>query len=130
MSVYYKHYDLDYIVPTCYERSGVDKKELMEFEMTDDLEHIPDSREIKLYIRCWNELSESVDLKANKMLLSKFGELLADFTKEEKEIFIGFGKGCIRRIKPITDPIEWSYALIVCYKQNDNKVCIGSTSCL
>lgn len=94
----------------------------MEFETTDDLEHLPNSTALKTYMRCCHELAETVDTKSNKLLLTKIGNYFADLNKEEKEIYLAMSKGCAKRLKPITDRIEWSYAFYVCWKQNDNEV--------
>lgn len=107
---------------TCYNVSGVDKKELIEFEMTEDLEHLPDSQAIKSYFRCFGELSESVEPKSNKVLLGKVGQLFVDLTREQQEIYIAMGKGCIKRVRAIKDLVEFAYQLTVCFKQNDNEV--------
>ncbi|XP_037038742.1 uncharacterized protein LOC119076162 [Bradysia coprophila] len=116
-----KHYDIDYYVKTCYERTGADWNELHEFEITTDLEHVPNSHSIKLFFRCFGEVSESVDTKSNKLNFSKFLDHWADLTQAEQEIYLKMGKGCIRRAKSITDRLEFSYSITLCAKQNDNE---------
>ncbi|XP_037047823.1 uncharacterized protein LOC119082398 [Bradysia coprophila] len=116
-----KHFDLNHIVTNCYERSGVDKKELIEFEMSEDMEHLPNSTAIKTYLRCFGELSESLEEKSNKLLLGKMSAYFAELTKEEQEIYLGMVKGCVKRAKPIRDLLEFPYNLTVCFKRNDNQ---------
>lgn len=103
----------------------MDKKEVMEFEMTEDMDHLPDSQAFKVYIRCWGELTEGLDPKSNKVLLGKFSEYFADLTREQQEIYVRMGRGCVKRIKLIKDFLEYSYEALVCVKQNDNEVNFG-----
>lgn len=94
----------------------------MEFEIGEDLDNLPNSKALKAYIRCYQVETETVDRNSNMLLLGKIGALFPELTKEQKDIYLGWGKGCMKRLKPITDPIEWSYALFICFKRNDNKV--------
>lgn len=73
-------------------------------------------------MRCFAELSESVEPDSNKILLSKLSEYFADLTNEEKEIYLNMTRGCVKQIKPIKDLLEAAYATRVCWKKNDNKV--------
>ncbi|KAJ6636008.1 hypothetical protein Bhyg_14595 [Pseudolycoriella hygida] len=120
-AVVYKHYNIDEIAKRSFERCGTDKKELMEFEMSEDMEHLPNSTGIRCYFRTFGELSESVDVKSNKLKLGKFGEFFADLTREEQEIYVNMSKGCARRARHIEDPFEFTYQMTLCFKQNDNK---------
>ncbi len=106
----------------CYNQSGVDQKELIEFEMTKDLEHLSNSHEIKVYFRCYAVLFETVDPKSNKILLGKISDFFVDLTREEQEIYVNMGKGCVKRAKTKPDLLDFTYELIVCAKQNDNEV--------
>lgn len=117
-----KHWDVDLVVQTCYNESNVSQKEVMEFEMTTDLEHLPDSRELKKFFTCYQEMNETIDRKANKFLLAKFGAFIADLPKEEAEQYLKMGKGCVKLIKDIKDHMEYAYQLQVCYKRNNNEV--------
>ncbi len=90
--------------------------------MTKDLEHIPNSHEIKVFFRCAAVLSEAVDPKSNKILLGRFSDFFADLTREEQEIYLNMGKGCIKRAKTKPDLLDFTYELMVCAKQNDNEV--------
>lgn len=90
--------------------------------MTEDLEHLPNSQAIKSYLRCYAEINEIVDTKSNKMLVGKFGELLIELTSEQKEIYLRMSKGCAKRLREVKDPLEFTYGLYVCFKQNDNEV--------
>lgn len=110
------------IVETCHNKSGVDKEEMAVFEVSDDFDHLPNSTALKTYIRCFLEGIEMVDRKSNKILLGKASELFVDLTREEQEIYLGMSKGCVKRLRPIKDPLEFGYLLDVCYKRNDNKV--------
>lgn len=100
----------------------MDRKELEEFEMTEDLEHLPDSHELKLYLRCGGELTDGLDTKSNKVLLGKFAEYFADLSREQQEIYVRMGRGCAKRIKNIKDRLDFFYEAVVCFKQNDNEV--------
>lgn len=100
----------------------MDKKELIKFEMTEDLEHLPNSKALKTYLRCFGEMTEGVDTKSNKVLLGKFSEIVPDLTKEELEIYISMTKGCVKRARPIKDFLDFTYEISVCFKQNDNQV--------
>lgn len=106
----------------CYEKTGADKKELMEFELTEDLEHLPDSHTLKLYFRCFGEEIEGVERKSNKILLGRFADFFAELTQENQAILVGMNRGCMKRIKDIKDPLEFTYTLTVCMKKNDNEV--------
>lgn len=106
----------------CYPKSGVTRKEVEEFELTEDFEHLPDSKELKMFLRCSGEVSEIVDPKSNKVLLSKIGEFFADLPREKQEIYVNMGKGCIRKAKLEKDLLEFTYVTSVCAKMNDNKV--------
>lgn len=100
----------------------MDKKELIELEMTEDLEHLPNSIALKSFIRCFAEETQQVEPKANKVLLGKFANLSVDLTREEQEIFLGMAKGCIKRARPIKDLLDYTYEIFICFKQNDNEV--------
>lgn len=100
----------------------MDRKELIEFEMSEDLEHLPDSRELKTYLRCFGELTDSVETKSNKLMLSKFADFFAELTREEQEKYIDMGRGCIKRARAVKDLLEFSYTLTVCFKRNNNQV--------
>lgn len=110
------------IINSCNERSGVDKKEIIELEMSEDLEHLPNSRPLKIWLRCIGELTEGLDTKSNKINLSKFADFYGDLTREEQEIFVRMGSGCGRRLKNITDLLDFAYEGTVCFKKNDNEV--------
>nr|AWC08444.1 odorant-binding protein 33 [Bradysia odoriphaga] len=116
-----KHYDIDRIAKVCYEKSGVDKSELHKFEVTEDLQHIPNSHAIKVYLRCFAELSEAVAPDSNKVLLPKFMKYFDDLTPAEQLIYLNMGKGCLGRVSKITDLLEYSYKIAVCGKRNDNE---------
>lgn len=122
MAKFRKHYDLDHIVKTCYERSGADKNELYEFETTTDLQNIPNSHALKVYLRCFAEVSGTMEVKSNKMILTKFLDFWEDLKQADQEIYLNMGKGCLKRAKSVTDRLEFSYTLMVCAKQNDNEV--------
>lgn len=100
----------------------MDKKELIEMEMSEDLDHLPNSREIKLYLRCFAELIESVEKTSNKVTMDKVLDFFAELTKAEQEVFVRMAAGCLKRAKLIKDLLEFTYSLTVCFKHNDNKV--------
>lgn len=100
----------------------MDKKQLIEFELTEDLEHLPNSPEIKSFLRCYGEESEGVETKSNKILLSKFADYFGELTQEEQKIYINMARGCRKKTKDIKDLIEFTYEVSVCLKQNDNEV--------
>lgn len=100
----------------------MDRKELVEFEMTEDLEHLPNSRAIKIYFLCFGELMGALDRKSNKVLLGKVSEFFADLSREQQEIYVRMGRGCVKRVRPITDLLDFAYVGAVCFKQNDNEV--------
>lgn len=121
-SVFSKHFNIDHIVKTCYDRCGVDKNEVIEFEMSEDLEHLPNSQALKCYIRCSGELFETLDTKSNKILISKYADVFPDFSHEEQEITVRMASGCLKKVKKVTDRLDFAYELTVCIKRNDNKV--------
>lgn len=100
----------------------MDKKELMEFELTEDLEHLPNSQAIKLYLRCYGEEMEIVDRKSNKILFSKFADYFSELTHEDQAILVRMNRGCIKHVRDIKDLLEFTYTLTVCCKKNDNEV--------
>lgn len=110
------------MLKVCYKKSGVDRNELIELEMTKNLDHLPNSHALKVFIRCAGELTEAVDPKSNRILLTKFSEYFADLTKEEQEIYLGMTKGCIKKAKQEKDLLEFTYVAFVCTKLNDNEV--------
>lgn len=97
-------------------------KELIEFEMSDDFEHLPNSKAIKTYIRCFGEMSGSLETNSNKLLLGKFSAYFAELSREEQAIYLGMAKGCVKAARPVRDLLEFSYNLTVCFKKNDNEV--------
>lgn len=110
------------MVKTCYNKSGADRKELIEFEMSDDWEHLPNSHALKLFLRCQAELVQGVEPKSNKILLSKFTDFFSELTHEQQELYLRMGRGCVKRVRGINDRLEFIYLLTVCIKQNDNEV--------
>lgn len=122
MDIHDRHYDMNIVLQTCYNESNVTQRELIEFEMTNDLEHIPDSRELKLYITCYLEMVELLDKKSNKFLWGKFGAYLAELDKEFAERYLKMGKGCPKLIRDIKDHVEFAYQFQVCSKRNNNEV--------
>lgn len=122
LAIVFKHFDVDYIVSTCYERSGVDRKELIEFETTEDFEHLPNGTALKTYLRCYGELNGSLEAKSNKVLLGKISAFFAELEREDQEIYLKMAKGCVKAARPIVDLLEFSYNLTVCMKRNDNQV--------
>lgn len=90
--------------------------------MTEDMEHLPNSTALKTYIRCAAEESGSLEKNSNKFLVSRFADFFADITREEQDIYFRMGKGCLKRARTIVDPLEYTYAITVCFKENDNKV--------
>lgn len=127
MDIVRKHYDVDNVVKICYEKSGVDKSELHEFEVTTDLKNIPNSHALKVYLRCCGELSNAIDTQSNKILLTNFLKYLDDLPLPYQLIYINMTKGCMARAGKVTDPLEYPYAFAICCKKNDNEVNIGQT---
>lgn len=117
-----KHYDLDHVLNLCYGKSGADKNELHEFEVTTDLEHLPNSNAMKEYLRCFAEVTEAVETQSNRVLLTKVLKYLDDLTTAQRMIYINMSKGCLTRAGKVTDRLEYTYVLAVCCKQNDNEV--------
>lgn len=106
----------------CYKQSGVDRKELMEFELTKDLENLPNSHQLKVFFRCSAVMCEGVEEKSNKILLGKAGVFFAELSREEQELYLKMSKGCVKRAKLQKYLLEFTYELMVCFKQNDNEV--------
>ncbi len=117
-----KHYDGG-VPDRCEQRTGVDRREIMEFEMTTDLDHLPDSDVLKAYILCYSEEHEFVDKKSPKIVIGgRGGSYIIDITKEEANLYLGMMKGCVKKLRGITDRKELAYQLQVCWKTNDNEV--------
>lgn len=87
-----KHFNIDHFVKACYEKSGANKNELHEFEVTTDLEHIPNSHEMKVFFRCYAEISGSVEPRSNKVILRKFLNYWEDLSQTEQEIYLKMDK--------------------------------------
>lgn len=104
----------------CHDKCKVDKNHLIELENIEDPQHLPNNKSVKCYLRCGAELSEGVDPKSKRVLISKFTDFFMDSTKEEQRIFVLMGRGCINR--NINDPLDFVYELTVFTKQNDNEV--------
>lgn len=115
-------YDVDKLVSTCLNASGVDPNIIAEFELTEDMEHLPNSREVKLYFRCYFDEMEYLTVGGNKILFDKLGELFNRATHEQQKTYISWGKGCTKRTKSIKDPVEFAYELMVCWKVNGKEV--------
>lgn len=50
-------------------------------------------------------------------------EQIERLSRCQQDILFGMGRGCMRRILNLRDPLEISYTLNVCSKENDNEVC-------
>lgn len=118
----FKHWNVSEIVTGCVDQTGVERSEIKAFEASDDLEHLPNSKALKEFFRCVGEAGETIDKKSNKLLLAKAGNFFAELTREDQEIYVRMGKGCMKYLRQFTDRYEFAYELQVCLKRNDNEV--------
>lgn len=99
----------------------MDGKARIEFEQTEYLEHLPNSRAIKSFVRCYGKVSKGVRTKSNKLILRKFADYFGEFMQNEEKLYITMATGCRKQTKHIKHIIEVTYAVSVYNKDNDNE---------
>lgn len=106
----------------CHEKCQNNLDEVKRFEMTTDFKNLPNSKELKCYMYCFMmacKVFKSDTMRLNTVFLM---EQIEKLPRYQQDILFGMGRGCIRRILNIRDPVEIAYTLNVCSKENDNEV--------
>lgn len=127
-SILYEYFDVPLIVQTCKDRCHInDTKEIESFERSENFQNLPNSSELRCYLHCNMIESGILEPGSVKMNISKMVDVLTDdrLSLEQRSIIMGLGKGCLQKTKKYKDPIEFSYQLAVCAKQNDNEVLLS-----
>lgn len=114
--------DFDGMSKECYAKCGPCRDEVMQFELTDDFEHLPNSTGVRCYLHCQMVLLGVLEPNTAQLAGGKFIDLLADMDANERRIWIGMSRGCLKYVRNILDPVQFAYAWNVCAKHNDNEV--------
>lgn len=90
--------------------------------MTPDVDHLPDSDELKCYFLCL--YIEAHLMKPNSTAIdpSELIDLAQKLNNEEYKNLLTLSKGCLSRVRKLKKPIEIAYQLNVCGKQNSPEV--------
>lgn len=110
------------MINKCYDKCNATYEEIQRFELTTDFAHLPNSVEIKCYFYCVMSSCGVFKPNSTRLDIPYMMDLVEQLTKEQQEIVFGMGRGCMRRVFNMKDPLEISYLLNVCSKQNDNEV--------
>lgn len=86
------------------------------------MEQLPDSREVKLYMRCYFEEAEWFVRGTNKVTLDKFSELFYQVSSDHQKLYVEMNKGCAKRLQKIKDLVEHAYKYMMCWKENSKEV--------
>lgn len=116
--------DISPIVKKCYEQCNVTSEEVQRFELTTDYDHLPHSNELKCYLHCVMASCGVFKPNSTRLDIAYMMEIVERLPREEQDIVFAMGRGCVKRIQNMKDPIEIAYTLNVCGKQNDNEVCL------
>lgn len=95
-----------------------------DFEISTNLNNLPDSNELKCYIHCAYITLGYIKPNSLKINFQSIYELSSDFTDNEVKRMTKLYAGCEKRIKKIKDLVERVYMMNVCAKQNANEVSI------
>ncbi|XP_031626713.1 uncharacterized protein LOC116342996 [Contarinia nasturtii] len=120
--VVYQYYDIPTMVKTCSQRCEPNMEEIKEFELTTDLNKLPNNKNVKCYFHClWVEAGF---MKPGSAAFdpSVFFELMEKMSEEDQDKYLKITKGCAKRVSKIKDPIEVSYQTMVCCKENSNEL--------
>lgn len=95
---------------------------LQEFELTKDLENLPNSKELKCYLYRAYVYYGYIKPTSPKLNFQPFLELMSEATDDEAKRMAKLYAGCEKRAKKSKDPIEVVYIFNACGKQNVNDV--------
>lgn len=115
--------DFTSILKKCYQSSNVTSEEVKRFEQTSDLNNLPHSNELKLYFHCVMATCGVFKPNSTRLDIAYMMELVERLPREQQDIIFMMGRGCVKRVQNMKDPIEIAYTLNVCGKTNDNEVC-------
>lgn len=110
------------VIKYCFQKCPVDPEELKLFELSTDLNHLPNSYLLKCYIHCTMEETGAIKRNSTKINVGQMMDTINQLPKEQQDILFAMGRGCVRRIMNIKDPLQYAYILNVCAKENDNEV--------
>lgn len=113
---------LDDKVKFCYQKCPVDREEAKRFEEATDLKHLPDSYLLKCYLHCLMEETGAIKRNSTSLNMALMMDAINELPRDQQDIIFGMGRGCVRRIMNIRDPLQYVYILNVCAKENDNVV--------
>ncbi|XP_031630669.1 uncharacterized protein LOC116345437 [Contarinia nasturtii] len=114
-------FDEEAVCKLCYKKCpGSTRDEVELFEKTTDLENLPNSYPLKCFMHCVMEEAGALHRNAAQLNYAHVMQEIDKLQKDHQKIVIAMGKGCIKRVRDITDPVEFAYALNVCCKKNDN----------
>lgn len=120
----YQHYDVPRLIKRCSEQCKNDLAEIKVFELTTDMNNLPNSKGVRCYFLCfWIEMGI---MKPGSVVVNPtdFFELMDKMTEDEQNKYIKLIKGCTKRLSKIKDPTEVAYQAVVCGKENSNEVSI------
>lgn len=107
---------------TCYEKCGTQTEDLILLEKSTDISQLQNKTAVKCYVHCAMVESETIEPNSTRLTPVKFLDIMTELTHEEQKIFMAMSRGCLTKTRYIRDPIEFTYALAICMKANDNEV--------
>lgn len=113
-----EHYDVKGAVDKCLDLHKPDIKKLEEFELSTDLDNLPNDRSIKCYMYCLIMEFEMMKPDSPAIDVTKFVGIMNDMTALEQNIYLKMFRKCNKKYK---DYCEMVYQMNVCAKRNDNE---------
>lgn len=106
----------------CKNQCNATTEPIKEFEMTPDVNHLPDADELKCYFLCSYIEAHLMEPNSTKIDPSELIELAQKLTSEEYRNMLTLSKGCMSRVRKLKEATEVAYQLNVCAKQNSPEV--------
>lgn len=103
----------------CTKETGVDRKQLDEFETTRNFKKLPDSRELRCYFYCILKDLGYMREGSTETYAEAFLPTFEKLEPHEFDQYVKMGKKCVSKIK---DPCDRAYSFNKCWKNNNPEV--------